>query len=198
MRRAPTAALLGVTCLLWAAIPVRVGGVAPWVLAVAAAAVAFSVLRLLLGWLPRPANELMLSMPARLWAEFHDAMRLPPWEEIATAALVWLEALHRSGAWHTGVLGSLLIAYLLAVHLAESRSGIGVLRTWARVLLLGCAVLAGAALLGGLVTPATGSPGAVLRVLACAAAVIAAALALPAHPSPPAPGPGPGPGPGPK
>jgi hypothetical protein len=44
------------------------------------------VLRMLLGWLPRPANELMLSMPARLWAEFHDAMRLPPWEEIATAA----------------------------------------------------------------------------------------------------------------
>jgi hypothetical protein len=176
-----SAVLLGVVCLVWAAVPVRWGGVAPWVLAVAVAAIAFSVLRLLLGWLPRPENEFLVSGPMRAWLWFHDAMRVPPWEEIATGAIVWLEALHSSRPWHTAVLGFVLIAYLLAVHLAESHAPIATLRPWARVLSLGAGLLAVCAALG-MLSPTAGSPGALLRVLAAVASVIAAALVLPARP----------------
>jgi hypothetical protein len=53
------------------------------------------------------------------------------------------------------------------------------LRPQARVLLLGaCLLAAGAGV--GMVSPATGSSGAVLRVVAALAAILAAALVLPA------------------
>jgi hypothetical protein len=173
------AALLGVACVVWAAVPWRGTGLAATVMVVASFCVVMSSLRLLIGWLPRPEHEFLVSTPMRAWIWFHDAMRTPPWEEIAVIGIVWLEALHRSHPWHTAILGLVLIAYLLAAHLAESGSPVRALRPQARVLLLGVCLLAAAAGVG-MISPATGSSGAVLRVIAALAAIIAAALVLPA------------------
>jgi hypothetical protein len=173
------AALLGVVCVVWAAVPWRGSGIAPTVTVIASLAVAMSALRLLIGWLPRPENEFLVSTPMRAWIWFHGAMRGLPWEEIAVVAIVWLEALHRSGSWHTGVLGLILIAYLLAAQLAESGSSVRSLRPQVRVLVLGVCLLAAATGIG-MIPAATGPGGAVLRVVACLAAVFAAALILPA------------------
>jgi hypothetical protein len=175
------AALLGVACVVWAAVPWRYSGVAPTVTVVAALAVVMSALRLLIGWLPRPENQFLVSAPMRAWTTFHDAMRVPPWEEFTVIAVVWLEALHTSRPWHTAVLGAALIAYLLAAHLAESGSRPAALRTQVRVLLLGAALLAAAAGIGMLPDQA-GAAGAMLRVVAALAAILAAALVLPAPP----------------
>lgn len=171
--------VLGVASLVWAVVPWRSSGIAPELTVVAAFCVALGSLRLLIGWLPRPENKFLESAPMRAWLWFHDAMRLPPWEEIALVAILWLEALHPSRPWHTAVLGAVLTAYLLAAHLAESGSSIRVLRPQARILLLGACLLAVAAA-AAMLSPATGPGGALLRVLAALALITAAALVLPA------------------
>jgi hypothetical protein len=172
------AALLGVACVVWTAVPWRGTGLAATVMVVASFCVVMSSLRLLIGWLPRPEHEFLASAPMRAWLWFHDAMRTPPWEELAVVGIVWLEALHPSHPWHTAILGLILIAYLLAAHLAESGSPVRALRPQTRALLLGVCLLAAAAGVG-MISPATGSSGALLRVIAALAAILAAALVLP-------------------
>jgi len=173
------AALLGVACVVWTAVPWRGTGLAATVLVVASFCVVMSSLRLLIGWLPRPQNQFLVSAPMRAWIWFHDVLRSPPWEEITVVAIIWLEALHPSRPWHTAILGLALTAFLLAAHLAESGSPVRALRPQVRVLLLGaCLLAAGAG--AGMISPATGSSGAVLRVVAALAAILAAALVLPA------------------
>ena len=68
-----------------------------------------------------------------------------------------LEALHRSRAWHTGLLGAALLAYLFAVHLAESRARLAVLRPQAPLIAAGLGLLALAAGAAAL-PPAPGRP----------------------------------------
>lgn len=180
---APRAAalLLGAACVAWAAAPaVRVG----WgnlALALAAAGVAASSLRLALAEVPDLEDEYFLPLPARAWLSFLRVLRLPPWEEIAVAAVVWLEVLHPARPWHTAALGAAVVAYLLTVHVAESGAAPGeLLRGQAKVLVAGACLLAigvGAAML----PPAgPGAGSALLRVLAAAAVIAAAALVLPA------------------
>jgi hypothetical protein len=179
MRMRAGAALLAVVCVVWASVPWRGSGIAPTIAIFAALAAALSALRLLVGWLPRPENEFLVSAPMRAWIWFHGVLRGLPWEEGVVVLVVWLEALHRSGPWHVAVLGLLLIAYLLAAHLAESGSPVRSLRPQGRVLLLGVLLLAAGAAVG-IVPAATGPGGALLRVVAALAAVLAAALILPA------------------
>jgi hypothetical protein len=173
------AILLGAVSVAWATIPLRHTGLADTVLFVAITGVVFSALRLLLGWLPRPEHEFLASAPMYAWIYFHDALRFPPWEEIATVSILWLEVLHRSRPWHTAILGGLLTAYLLAAHLAESGSPLRALRPQSRVLALGAAILALSAA-AAIISPATATSGALLRVLAALAIIAAAALTLPA------------------
>jgi hypothetical protein len=104
---------------------------------------------------------------------------VPPWEEVAVAALVWLEVLHRSRPWHTAVLGLAVVAYLLAVHLAESRSAVSVLRPQALALALGVVLLAAGAGFGMLPALSPGPGSAWLRVVASVAVMCAAGLVLP-------------------
>jgi hypothetical protein len=179
IRQRAGAALLGVVCVLWAVLPWRATSIAPAVAAFAFLAIVMSALRLLVGWLPRPEHEFLVSLPMHAWITLHGVLRGLPWEEIVVVTVVWLEALHRPGAWHTGVLGLVLIAYLLAAHLAESNSPARALRPQVRVLIIGACLLA-ASVGVGLIPAATGSGGAVLRVVACLAAILAAALVLPA------------------
>jgi hypothetical protein len=173
--------LLGAASVAWAAAPGVLTGWWNLALALAVVAVVASSLRLFLAEVPNPEDEYFLSPSARAWLLSLRALRLPPWEEIAVAAVVWLEVLHTARPWHTAALGAAVVAYLLTVHVAESGAAPGrLLRGQAKVLIAGACLLAIGA--GTAMLPATG-PGAgaaLLRVLAAAAVIAAAALVLPA------------------
>lgn len=175
------ATLLGAACAAWAAAPGAGSGWARTALAITVIAVAAGSLRLVLTDVPEPQDRYYVSSPERLWLWFLAAVRLPPWEEIAVAAAVWLEVMHPGRPWHTFALGAGLVAYLLAVHIAESGTRAGrLLRGQAKVLAAGACLMAAGA--GAAMVPA-GAPGAgsaLLRVLAAIAVIIAAALVLPA------------------
>ena len=84
----------------------------------------------------------------------------------------------RSRPWHTGLLGAALLAYLFAVHLAESRAGLAVLRPQAPLIAAGLGLLALAA--GAATLPAaTGTAADLMAVLAALAAVAVAAWPAP-------------------
>jgi hypothetical protein len=174
------AALLGVACVAWSAVPLPGGAWPLLALVIAAAGVALGALRLALLEVPEPEEAHFLSLPAQTWSVFLTMVRLPPWEEIGCACVLWLEVLHPSLSWHTAILGVVLLAYLLTVHIAESGAVFaGLLRRQARVLASGLCLLALAA--GATVLPAA-SPGAgaeALQVLAAVAVIAAAVLVLP-------------------
>jgi hypothetical protein len=90
-----------------------------------------------------------------------------------------LEALHPARPWHTGVLGLALLAYLLAVHLAESGARPVVLWPQLPVIAAGLGLLALAVGAASLPQIAPGPTTTGLRILAIVAVVIAAALAVP-------------------
>ena len=94
-------------------------------------------------------------------------------------AVLVLGALHPARPWHTGVLGLAVLAYLLALHLAESRAAPGVLRAQRALLAAGAGLLilaVGAAALPGL---PTGKASLLAGASAVIAAVLVAAIALP-------------------
>ncbi len=137
------AVLLGAVGVGWAAVPLPGKGAADLALVLAICAVVAGALRLALAGVPLPENTFLLPTPLRAWIRFLEILRLLPWEEGAVIAIVWLEVQHSARPWPTAGLGAVLIAYLLAVHLAESGAPPGALRPQARVLAAG-AVPAGA------------------------------------------------------
>jgi hypothetical protein len=174
------ATLLGVACVAWSAVPV-LGTGWPWLaLVIAAASVAFSALRLAILDVPEPEEAYFVGAPSQAWRVFLAVVRRPSWEEIGCACVLWLELLHPSRPWHTAILGAVLVAYLLTVHIAESGVAVtGLLRRQAKVLVAGLCLLALAA--GATALPAAG-PGAgaeALLVLAAVAVIAAAILVLP-------------------
>lgn len=175
------AALLGAACIAWSAAPSARAGWAGLALAAAVAGVVAGVLRLALLDVPEPEDVYFHGAAVRTWLWFGGLLRQVPWEEIAVAAVVWLEVLHPARPWHTAALGAALVAYLLTVHVAESGAHPGrLLRGHAKVLIAGACLLAlaaGSALLPG---AGDGAGPALLRVLAAAAVIAAAALILPA------------------
>jgi hypothetical protein len=174
-------ALLGAACVAWAATPASHAAWSGLALFLSIAAVVASGLRLALADVPQPEDKYFLSWPERAWLWSLSALRRLPEEEIAIAAIVWLEVMYPARPWHTAALGAALVAYLLTAHLAEYGTAAGrLLRGHAKLLIAGACLLALAA--GAAMLPATG-PGAgsaLLRVLAAAAVVAAAALVLPA------------------
>jgi hypothetical protein len=108
-----------------------------------------------------------------------------PWEEGALIAVLWLEVLHPSRPLHTAILGAALIAYLLAVHLAESDASPGVLRPQVRVLAAGAVLLALGAGAGMLPAAGPGAGSALLRLVAAGALIAAGGLVLPYVARPP-------------
>jgi hypothetical protein len=172
--------VLGVACVVWAAVPLPAVGWASLALTVAAACVAAGSLRLALLEAPEPQEAYFLTLPERAWARFLFAIRAPAWEEIGCVAMLWLEVLHPSRAWHTAVLGLALVAWLLAVHIAESgAAAAALLRRQARVLALGLCLL-GLGAAASLLPIASSGPGAIaLQVLAVITVTAAAILVLP-------------------
>jgi hypothetical protein len=174
------APLLGASCVVWTAVPPRDTALGNLALVVSIVAVAASALRLALSEVPQPADVYFVSPALRSWLLFLRVLRTWPWEEIAVAAMAWLEVQHPARPWHTAALGFGLVAYLLAVHIAESGAPAGRLlrRQW-KVLLAGACLLALGAGFATLPAAAPGAGSALLRVLAAAAVVAAAALVLP-------------------
>ncbi|HEX9066019.1 MAG TPA: hypothetical protein VF843_13000 [Streptosporangiaceae bacterium] len=98
-----------------------------------------------------------------------------PWPQALIVSALALEALHPARPWHTAVLGAVLLAFVLTLHLADSGDGARVLRPQLPLLVAGlglAALSAGAALL-----PPAGSGW--LAVAAAIAAVLVAGLAVP-------------------
>jgi hypothetical protein len=178
------ACLLGAGCVAWAAEPLVHKGLADFALFLAICFVAAGVLRLALAGVPVPADSFLLTLPERTIMAFLEALRAAPWEEGALIAIVWLEVQHRARPWHTAILGAALVAYLLAVHLAESGAPPRALRPQLRVLEVGAGLLALGAAAGMLPASGPGAGSALLRLVAAGALIAAAALVLP-YVSPP-------------
>jgi hypothetical protein len=176
-RTTGAAALLAAACVAWSALPLRHGGLAATFLVVAIACALLSVARLALGRAPDEAAT-YLNTVQQSARSVGDLIRQSPWAEGMVVAVLVLEALHRSPAWHTGLLGAALLAYLFASHLAESRARLAVLRPQAPLIAAGLGLLALA--VGAAALPSgTGSAAGVLAVLAAVAAVAVAGLVLP-------------------
>ena len=173
------AVLLGVVAVVWAAVPLPGKGAAGFALFIAICAVVAGALRLALAGVPLPENSFLLSTPIRAWIRFLEILRLLPWEEGAVIAIVWLEVQHSAWPWHTAMLGAVLVAYLLAVHLAESGAPPDALRPQARVLAAGAVLLALGAAAGMLPASGPGPASALLRLVAAVALIAAAGLVLP-------------------
>ena len=173
------AGLLAGACIAWAAGPVSGGGTGTRpALVVATGCAALTLARLAAGdWAPRDVIENVIVRTGRSLLEL---LRAVPWAEGAVVAVLALEALHHSRPWHTGLLGGAVLAFLFAVHLAESGARPGVLRPQLPVLAAGLGLLVLGC--GGALLPAAGLSGASgwLRVFAAVAAIMVAALALPA------------------
>jgi hypothetical protein len=176
-RAAGAAGLLAAACVAWSATPLPaprdLGRV---LLVVAVACAALSVVRLLLGAAPRDSLS-YLNPVLHAALELADLVRRVPWAEGLVLAVLVLEALHPSRPWPTGLLGVALVAYLLAVHLAESRARPAVLRPQAPLLAAGLGLLA-LAVAAAMLPAETGTAAELMAVLAAVAAVAVAGLAL--------------------
>jgi hypothetical protein len=176
---AAAAILLGAACTVWSALPGVHGSGAAILLLAAISCVAGGAARLSLSWIPLPEETYLLSAPTRGLIDFLKFIRVPPWEEGAAIAIVWLEVIHGSRPWHTAVLGAALLAYLIAVHLAESGSSPASLRPQVPVLAIGVCLLALGAGAGMLPAASAGAGSALLRIVAAVAVIAAGGLVLP-------------------
>jgi hypothetical protein len=173
------ACLLGAGCVALAAEPPVPKGLAGFALFLAICGVAAGALRLALAGIPVPKDTFLLTAPEHMVVVFLQALRAVPWEEGALLAIMWLEVQHPARPWYTAALGAALVAYLLAVHLAESDASPRVLRPQVRVLAVGVVLLALGAGAGMLPASGPGAGSALLRLVAAGALITAAGLVLP-------------------
>lgn len=174
------AILLAAASVSWAAFPLSSGRAGTrFMLIVAVGAGAASVAQLLAGGGGELTSAARGSLIKRTIDYVLTVIRGLPWAEVMVVAVMLLEVLHRSAAWHTGLLGVGLLGYLLAVHLAETRTGIVALRAQLPLIAAGIGLAALAvgiaelpALPGGVLSPA-------IRVIAATIAVVAGGLGIP-------------------
>jgi hypothetical protein len=176
-------ALLVAGLVTWAAFPVSGGGAGTRpVLIIATCCAAGSLLRTAERIrAQRPAARRRapgyLMPTAERWLAVWSVITAAPWAQGLTVAVLALEALHRPRAWHTAVLGAVLLGFLLALHLAESAARPSALRPQLPLVLAGLCLAGLAAAAAALPTARAGSGW--LSVVAAIAALVVAALALP-------------------
>ena len=128
-------AVLAAAAVSWAALPTgdARAGAKPALIAAAACA-ALSVTQLAEARLAsrpgtprRDAGVYQAALPGFL-RRVRDGIRVGPWPQGLTVAVLGLEALHPARPWHTVVLGVAVLAFLLALHLAENADGPAILR----------------------------------------------------------------------
>ncbi len=177
------AGLLAAGLLAWAAVPAaHAAALAKPSLIVGICCGAGAVARLAIGdsdGVRLRGADLYAAWPVRLWRQVASGLAAVPWAQLMILAVLACEALNPRRPWHTVVLGLLLLAFLLAMQLAESRIRLRVLRPQAPLLAGGVAL----AVLSGAAAALPAGPAATgygwLAALAAVAAIIAAALALP-------------------
>jgi hypothetical protein len=173
------AGLLAAAIVAWSAVPLAGGGPGTRVALLAAACCAvLSVLQLAVSRV-QIGDDVYGSLAAQAARRMAAVVSAAPWPEAMMIAALALEALHPARPWHTAVLAVAVIAFLLAVHCAESKAPPRVLRAQLPLLAAGVGMTvlaAGAAALPGL---GTGPAAVLLRVLAAVAALIVGALAVP-------------------
>jgi len=183
-RPALAVALLAAAAVTWAALPTgdARAGAKPALIAAAVCA-ACTVAQLVEARLaarpgsPRRDDGIYQAALPSFLRRVRDGIGGVPWPQGMTVAVLGLEALHPARPWHTVVLGVAVLAFLLALHLAENADGPAILRPQLPLIAAGiglAAVSAGAATL-----PAVSSGSGWLAVVAAAAAALVAALTLP-------------------
>jgi len=174
------AMLLGAAGVAWTVTPLLHRGLAQLALVIAIVAVVAGALRLAFADIPQPEDRYFLPGYVRAWMTFLQMLRVPPWEETAVVAILWLEIQHPARAWHTAFLGAVLFAYLLTTHIAESGAdAIPLLGRHARLLVAGVCLLALGAGFALIPATAAGAGSSILRVIAAVAVIAATALVLP-------------------
>ncbi len=126
-----------------------------------------------------PAADAYQSALVRLAHNARSLLSGVPWTQLLIVAVLAGEALHSRRAWHTVVLGFLLLAFLLVLHSAESGAGLAVFRPQVPLLVAGAALAVLSAAASALPAGPAGVASGWLAALAAVAAVVAAALALP-------------------
>src|ERR1022692_2368679 len=127
-----------------------------------------------------PLRETAFVPPiVRLWRRAENIGRITPWPEGMIVAVLALEALHHSRPWHTAVLGVVLLAWLLATHLAETAARPAALRPHRPLIIAGLGLTALSVGAAALPSSGLGAVAIWLAALAAVAAIIVAALALP-------------------
>jgi hypothetical protein len=178
-RLVTAAGLLAAGIVAWSAIPVA--GARPGTraaLLTAAGGAVLAVLQLAVGRV-QASDEAFESGVVRVAQRITAVVGTAPWAEVMVVAALALEALHRARPWHTAVLGAALLAFLLAVHCAESRAPLRVLRVQLPLLSAGVGLIVLAAGAAALPALGTGPAAVLLRVLAALAALVVGALAVP-------------------
>jgi hypothetical protein len=172
--------VLAAVSVAWAALPLSGGRAGTrFMVIVAVGSGVASVAQLLVGGGGELTETARGSLVKRTIDYVLTIIRGLPWAEVMVVAVMLLEFLHRSAPWHTGLLGVWLLGYLLAVHLAETRTRIGTLRAQLPLIAAGIGLAALAvgiaelpALPGGVLSPA-------IRVIAATVAVVAGGLGIP-------------------
>jgi hypothetical protein len=179
-RSVAATALLAAVATGWAAYPLDTGrpGTRLTVIVAIAAAVV-TIAQVALVTVPRAETPYFGPFYQRYADWLLGFVRGMPWPEILVVALLVLEALHRARPWHTGFLGAALLAYLFAVHLAETGARPSVLRAQLPVIAAGIGLLALAVGVASVHEATTGPAFAAMRIVAIVAAVVAAALVVP-------------------
>jgi hypothetical protein len=176
-------ALLAAGAVLWAVLPVATGraGTRPLVVLAVASAVP-TVVQLVVAQIaattdavPGLDTDVFSSPLSRAIRQTVASALALPWPQVLIVAALALEALHPARPWHTAVLGAVLLAFLLTVHLAETGDRPSVLRPHVPLIAAGLGLVALSA--GATFLPAGGSGW--LAAIAAVAALITAGLALP-------------------
>lgn len=179
-RATAAAAVLAAAIVGWAAFPLSGGGAGTRVALIAAIVCAvLSVAQLTVAQIPVMDAPALGSIADRVADRLLSFLRSVQWAEGLLLAALALAALRPAQPRHTGVLGVALLAYLFAVHLAETSASPRVLRPQLPIIAAGIGLLAlavGAALLPGLHSAAGGS---LIRGVAIVAAVVVAAISVP-------------------
>ena len=176
-------ALLAAGTVIWAVLPVTTGraGTRPLVVLAVASAV-LAVAQLIAAQVaastdaaPRLDTDVFSSPMSRAIRQAVASALALPWPQALIVAALALEAMHPGRPWHTAVLGAVLLAFLLAVHLADTGDRPLVLRPHVPLIASGLGL---AALSAGAAYLPTGGSG-WLAAIAAVAALITAGLTLP-------------------
>jgi hypothetical protein len=173
-------AALAAAVTAWSALPLHTGGAGTRVaLIFTIAATVLSMARLAVAAVPPLADRELATLPERLAEGVLDLLRTAQWAEGVIVGALVLEALHPSRPWHTALLGVALLAYLLAIHLAETRTRPGALRAQLPIIAAGCGLLAVAVGVAYLPALPSGASSVLILSVAIIATVVIAAMSVP-------------------